>query len=270
MRCRDFAASSSVIVCSSPRSRVRASRDTSRFEIPPLVSREMGAAASSSTRPRRDEITSATAACSLLWMSGWLIAAVLASIVAGSICHGWVRADSAAEVGSRVIASDWIFQTGCFSSRDPSPPEAPASVVGQARPRSRSRGRAASVRTGSKWGLSATGISGAVRAALARAMKTSRVSASRASMPRETPMREDAAAASAGIVGDSGWRRSRRVRTKDSNSASALWDSHWLKVIDIADQSIARGTMESRTGTGLSPRTVRKDAHCQPLESTRP
>src|SRR5699024_457668 len=36
---------------------------------------------------------------------------------------------------------------------------------------------------------------------------------------------------------------------KDSNSASALWDSHWLKVIDIAAQSIARGTMEGQCRT---------------------
>src|SRR5699024_8127406 len=61
--------------------------------------------------------------------------------------------------------------------------------------------------------------------------------------------REEAAAARAPIVGDSGRRRSRRVRTKDSNSASALWDSHWLKVIDIAAQSIARGTMEGQCRT---------------------
>src|SRR5699024_72991 len=47
----------------------------------------------------------------------------------------------------------------------------------------------------------------------------------------------------------SGRRRSRRVRTKDSNSASALWDSHWQKVIDIAAQSIARGTMEGQCRT---------------------
>src|SRR5699024_1229447 len=80
-------------------------------------------------------------------------------------------------------------------------------------------------------------------------MRTSSSSASRASIPRETPMREEAAAARAPIVGDSGRRRSRRVRTKDSNSASALWDSHWLKVIDIAAQSIARGTMEGQCRT---------------------
>src|SRR5699024_9513711 len=80
-------------------------------------------------------------------------------------------------------------------------------------------------------------------------MRTSSSSASRASIPRETPMREEAAAARAPIVGDAGWRRSRRVRTKDSNSASALWDSHRRQVVDLAGQSSARGTMAGQCTT---------------------
>src|SRR5699024_10971671 len=80
-------------------------------------------------------------------------------------------------------------------------------------------------------------------------MRTSRSSASRASMPRETPMREEAEAARAPIVGDSGRRRSRRVRRRDSNSASAPWDSHWLTVVDIAAPAIARGTIEGQSST---------------------
>src|SRR5699024_12248832 len=98
----------------------------------------------------REEITSATAACSLLWISGCAIVAVLASTVAGSICQGRARPDSAAEVGRRAMASDWIRHTG-WAARTEAVSEASDGAVpdaGQARPGPRSRGWADSGRAG--------------------------------------------------------------------------------------------------------------------------
>ena len=216
--------SSTKIVCAYSRSRAEASRWTSRLPTPPDISWLGGSASIART-------AAATVPPAAPAAAAWALRATDSGIGvrAGSSgreypVHSGGRVDSAAEVGSRAMASDWKPK----NSASPGVPAAVSSVLvcaGHSRPRRIRRSRTSELASKAE-----RGTTGSTRAAFAARRAVCSASALSASRATATPLRVEAEPARRASDAVSVRTRSRRVRTKSANQSAGAVDSHAVKV----------------------------------------